>query len=79
MSVIGGLLFIVVVWRAARDGATRVTAREARSMSCAANMAVRAVWAASDLAATMTPDVSLSRRWTMPGRKGSSVFASDWQ
>jgi hypothetical protein len=39
-----------------------------RSMSCFANRADRPWWAASVLAATITPEVSLSSRWTMPGR-----------
>src|ERR1700744_571329 len=37
-------------------------------MSCAAKSADRPWWAASVLAATTMPEVSLSMRWTMPGR-----------
>ena len=39
------------------------------SRSWAANSLDSAWWARSFLATTMTPDVSLSRRWTMPGRR----------
>ena len=37
-------------------------------MLCAANCCARPSWATSVLATTSSPDVSLSMRWTMPGR-----------
>ena len=57
---------------AARSGAPQTSARYSRLSEplrpWSANSAARPWWAASFLATTSRPDVSLSRRWTIPGR-----------
>jgi hypothetical protein len=57
---------------AARSGAPQTSARYSRLSDplrpWSANSAARPWWAASFLATTSRPDVSLSRRWTIPGR-----------
>ena len=56
-------------------GRPSTSARYSRTISRAASAAFSRRWAASLLATTSSPEVSLSRRWTIPGRHGSPPAA----